>query len=96
MDDMAGNVCGQAIAHDKTVPAGDQRLIFPSDTDVNQNLRFMRLKFHGIYVAPTAMEGIQDLRTLYDGCASDNAGASDAGYSCVCIAVLTAPELLAY
>jgi hypothetical protein len=96
MDDMAGNVCGQAIAHDHGVPAGDQRLIIQSDTDIDQNLRFLRLKFHGLYVAPGSMEGIQDLRSLYDGCTADNAGSSDAGWSCVCIAIVTAPEFMAY
>jgi hypothetical protein len=96
MDDMAGNVCDQAMAFDHTVSAGDQRLIIQSDTDIDQNLRFMRLKFHGLYVAPGSTEGISDLRGLYDQCAQDANGNADAGWGCVCVAVLTAPEFMAY
>jgi hypothetical protein len=96
MDDMAGNVCNQAITHDHSVPAGDQRLVVQSDSDVDQNLRFLRLKLHGLYVPPGSTEGIQDLHGLYDGCVQDNNMSTDAGWNCVCVAMLTAPEFMAY
>lgn len=97
MDDMAGDLCKKAIDRDKdrAAPPGTEKLIIHNETDVDANLRWMRLKFHGIHVPESSTAGIEELRRLYDDVLSDTAKVEDAWYG-VCVAVLTAPEFMAY
>ena len=91
MDDMAGQVCDKAIRSD--AEEGTQLII--RDDDVYENLRFLRLKLHGIYVSPDSREGLSDLKLLYDDIFSELQNAHQSWYG-VCIAMLTAPEFLTY
>jgi hypothetical protein len=92
MDDMAGDVCGKAIARDQA--GGQAKLVMVMD-DVDANLRYLRLKLHGIWVPDGSMDGLGDLRTLYDDIFGETNDAAQAWFG-VCAAMLTAPELMAY
>ena len=92
MDDMAGNVCDKAIRDDSQ---GTSQHIMGYPDDVDANLRFLRLKFHGIYVPDDSVEGLTDLRALYEDILSLSNQPAQA-WAGVCIAMLTAPELMAY
>lgn len=92
MDDMAGDVCGKAVAHDHTAAPADKVLV--RYDDVAENLRFLRLALHGILVPPDTTEGISELLQLFDEVAI--VGTTDDAWLAVCVAMLTAPELLAY
>lgn len=64
MDDMAGKVCREAVLADSTAAEAERNLVrFPEDID--RNLRWLKLKFHGLYVPEGCDEGISALRTLY-------------------------------
>jgi hypothetical protein len=92
MDDMAGDVCGKAIERDQT---GTGEKLVMRHEDVDANLRFLRLKLHGIYVPDGSMEGLGDLRQLHDELLADGNDPGNAWFG-VCVAMLTAPELMAY
>lgn len=92
MDDMAGDVCDKAIAADRANSDPNTRLLIRDATDVNANLRFLRLKFHGIWAE--GEDGIQDLRRLYDEILVDEG--EDSAWVGVCVAMLTAPEFMVY
>jgi hypothetical protein len=94
MDDMAGNVCEAALRADLQI-TGAGRSLIPYEEDVDRNLRFLRLKFHGIYVPENSMEGLTDLRQLYDDILSDTNSTGQA-WGGICVAILTAPEFMAY
>ena len=93
MDDMAADVCRAAVERDAA--GGQAPLVVRSPEDVPANLRFLRLKLHGIYVPEGSMEGLDALATLYADILADTGDANQAWWG-VCVAMLTAPELLAY
>jgi hypothetical protein len=92
MDDMAGDVCGKAIERDV---AGTAEKLVMVEEDVDANLRFLRLKLHGIWVPDGSTEGLEDLRRLYDDIYGETDDVAQAWFG-VCVAMLTAPELMAY
>jgi hypothetical protein len=92
MDDMAGDVCAKAIEADKA--STGQKLVMV-ESDVDQNIRFLRLKLHGIWVPDGSTEGLGELRKLYDDILGETNDASAAWFG-VCVAMLTAPETMAY
>lgn len=92
MDDMAGHVCEKAV--DGDAQGASQHIVMYPD-DVSANLRFLRLKFHGIYVPENSNESLADLRALYEDILSLTNEPKQAWYG-VCVALLTAPEFLAY
>lgn len=94
MDDMASDVCNKAIRADLEATVGEPRLVIHDEADVDATLRFLRLKLHGIYVPDGSTEGLEDLRALYDDVTA--AQGTQVGWFSVCIAMLTAPELIAY
>ncbi len=94
MDDMAGDVCGKAIARDRAGAPGDRPLVMVKD-DVDANLRYLRLALHGIWVPADSTEGLADLHQLYDDVFTETGDSGSAWYG-VCVAMLTAPELMAY
>ena len=92
MDDMAGDVCAKAIERDRT--GSEEKLVMVQE-DVDANLRYLRLALHGIWVPDSSMDGLSDLRRLYDDIFGETADAAQAWFG-VCVAMLTAPELMAY
>ncbi len=95
MDDMAGQVCLKAVNADLRQMDNTQRMVMVHQEDVDQNLRHLRLKMHGIYVGDSSMEGLNDLRTLYDEVLASTNQTRQAWFA-VCVAMLTAPEFMAY
>lgn len=94
MDDMAGDVCEKAILHDAGTTAPADRIIL-RETDINANLRYLRLKLHGLQVTGNSMDGLVELRALYDDIVAESGDPND-GWFGVCVAMVTAPEFLAY
>ena len=97
MNDLAAQLCAKGLARDADGGDVEDKLIVPYPADVDANLRFLRLKFHGLYVpddAEPGTDGLDDLRRLYQDIEADT-GAADAWLG-VCIAMVTAPEFLAY
>lgn len=93
MDDMAASVCRQALDRDA---AGEQPpLVVQHPSNPQENLRFLRLKLHGIFVAADSMEGLEDLHELYTETLASTEDPIQAWWG-VCIAMLTAPEMMAY
>ncbi len=95
MDDMAGQVCKLAVAADVAATGSTPKQVIPYATEVDRNLRFLRLKLHGIHVPDASMEGLSELRQLYNDILADTHDANQA-WTGVCIAMLTAPEFMAY
>lgn len=94
MDDMAGDVCQKAIARDATTPSPSDRIL-RREADVDSNLRYLRLKLHGIRVPMNSTEGLEDLRALYDEIVAESGEENDGWYG-VCVAMVTSPEFMAY
>ena len=95
MDDMAGQVCTNAVAADTARTVASERVVKPFAEDPDRNLRFLRLKLHGIHVPAGSTEGLTELRKLYDDVLADTRSA-DQAWSAVCVAMLTAPGFMAY
>lgn len=94
MDDMAGDVCEKAILQDAGTTRPADRIIV-RETNIDANLRYLRLKLHGLHVADDAMDGLVELRALYDDIVAESGDPND-GWFGVCVAMVTAPEFLAY
>lgn len=93
MDDMAGYVCRQAVARDATEPDWASRLVVPFPDDVDLNLRFLRLKFHSVYVDESDPKAIAPYRKLYEDVLAATSDMKKA-WEAVCVAMVTAPEFL--
>lgn len=95
MDDMAGQVCRKAVEHDAAESNVARRVLVPYPADVDRTLRFIRLKLHAIYVPDGSTESIAELRRLYDEILADTVDSTQAWIG-VCVAALTAPEMMTY
>ncbi len=96
MDDMASDLCAKAIARDATNPPVAERLVVRYPENVDQNLRFMLLKFHNVYVPPESTADLEELRRLYEVVVADAAHSESDGWFAVCVALVTSPEFMAY
>jgi hypothetical protein len=94
MDDMASQLCGKALQADAANRDLESRLILRHPDDVDANLRFLRLKFHGVWMAPGDDAGLAGLRKLHDDVKRD--ADEQAAWQAVCVALVTSPEFLAY
>lgn len=94
MDDMAGQVCANAVTAD-TAQTDASLKVVKVHADVLENLRFLRLKLHGIHVPAGSTDGLGELKKLYDDILADTSNANQA-WTGVCIAMVTAPEFMAY
>lgn len=99
MDNMASKVCINALLHD--AGAAEEDRVLRRYQDPWENLRFLRLRFHTIYVPPNSNEGLEDLHQLYLDLAPLDPfpQLEDPGlfqWYGVCVAMLTAPEFFAY
>ena len=93
MDDMAAQVCGKALDRDAHTADANERLIL-RHPDVKSNLRFLRLKLHGIAVAPDNNEAIDAYYQLHQTIQAQ--ASSGQAWLGVCMAMLTAPEFMTY
>ncbi|MEO1337096.1 MAG: hypothetical protein AAFV29_15735 [Myxococcota bacterium] len=95
MDDMAGDVCTKAATRDQQTTDLERRLIARYPDDVARNLRYLRLKLHGIHVPQDSTDGLEELIQLHDDVVDSTRSAVAAWYA-VCVAMVTAPEFLTY
>src|SRR5690606_37814548 len=75
MDDAARDVCNQILDNDPTVASAQDRTLYrfvdfgdtfeTNPAGVDQNLRYITLRFHGIRVPDDETEGIASLRNLF-------------------------------
>lgn len=112
MSDAARDGCKRAADADAALAAGARVLNrFSGLTDtvstnaagIDANLRYLKLRFHGVKVAEGDAASIAGLRGLFTAAVSGAAGtgAVDAadvkeGWRAVCVALLTAPEYHLY
>jgi hypothetical protein len=113
VDDAARDVCTRALDADETRSDASTRTLLrhvePTDTvqsagsKVDQNLRYLKLRFHGVKVADDDALRIAPLRKLLDdGVTAAAKGASPTashvatGWHLVCVALITSPELHLY
>ena len=97
MDDMAANLCTKGVQQDLESNAAEEKLVVKYPDNLDANLRFLRLKFHGIYIdeqQSTETDGLDDLRGLFEDLANDHD--TETAWIGICMAFLTAPEFLAY
>jgi len=95
MDDMASQVCRKAIDHDARQANAEQRLLIRYLGDADRNLRWLQLKLHGRISPPQGDESLASYRRLADDILA-RTGQAETAWLGVCIAMLTAPEFLAY
>lgn len=113
MDDVARDVCNRALVTDLTKTDKSDRVILrhvdPADTvsdnpsGVADNLRYLKLRLHGVKVAPDDAAALAPLTDLFTT-AVDAAAAPDApdeadvkeGWRAVCVALTVAPEFHLY
>ena len=112
MGDMARDGCTRAVNADAALAANTRvvmRLVSLTDTvatnaaGVNENLRYLKLRFHGVKVSPTDTASLAGLRTVFTdavrgaaGTATPTAAHVKEGWRAVCVALLTAPEYHLY
>jgi hypothetical protein len=106
MSDAARDGCTRTATADAALAANQRVLMrFVSLTDtvatnptaVDQNLRYLKLRFHGVKVDESDTASIARLRTLFDASVSDTTQASvREGWRAVCVALLMAPEYHLY
>lgn len=87
-----------------------ERLVSRTDTvksspaGVDQNLRYLKLRFHGVRLADDDVTRIAALRKLFDAVVTKAAGTASAptqthvktGWHALCVALITDPELHIY
>jgi hypothetical protein len=112
MADAARVACTDVVTVDAALAQNARvmtRFVSLTDTattkpdDVNANLRYLKLRFHGIKVQPADDAAIAEARKLFSAAVSGAAGTATVtathvreGWKAVCIALLTAPEYHLY
>lgn len=103
LDDAGRDACNKVLAADFKRP--DRTLLKyaqPADTpasaraSIDQNLRYLRLRFHGMHVVDTDDAPIAGLRQLLSDSIAANGGSVLEGWRAVCVALVTAPEFSLY
>ncbi|HLT32082.1 MAG TPA: hypothetical protein VK013_18730 [Myxococcaceae bacterium] len=114
MDDASRDVCGRILDNDPQLDAAQDRTLYrfvdvldtveTNPAGVDQNLRYLKLRFHGVRVPDDDAQGIAPLRTLFARGVEAARGTQSAlteahvreGWRLVCVALMTAPEFHIY
>ncbi len=114
MGDAARDACNRTLAADAVRTELAERVMtrFVERTDtvaknpdgIDQNLRYLKLRFHGVKLPDDDTARIEALRTLFDtvvqkasgGSANPSANHVRVGWHAVCVALLTDPEFHLY
>lgn len=114
MDDAARDVCNRILDNDPELASAPARSLYrfvdfqdtvaSNPVGVDQNLRYLKLRFHGVRVPDDETKGIAPLRALFaQGVAAAQGGAAAPsvahvreGWRLVCVALMTAPEFHIY
>ena len=97
MDDMSANLCTKAVSADMSTDDESLRNVVRYRNDTDANLRFLRLKFHAVFIPEDTSpeeDGLDELRSLYTDLESEHD--AQTAWIGVCMAIVTAPEFLAY
>jgi len=111
MDDAARDVCGKILTAEFSAkpPKTLYRFVERGDTyeknptGVDANLRYLKLRYHGVRVADDDVEGIARLRSLFTRGVDAARGSNQAteahvreGWRLVCVALMTSAEFHIY
>lgn len=112
MADAARDGCTRTANADGALAQNQRvlmRFVGPSDTvatnaaGVDENLRYLKLRFHGVKVHASDLAKLAGLRTVFTSAVTGAAGAGTPtaahvkeGWRAVCVALLTAPEYHLY
>lgn len=112
MMDAAVSGCTNTVNADAALAANQRvlmRFVGLTDTEktnatgVDDNLRYLKLRFHGVKLAPDDAVALDGLRTVFtaavtgvSGSSTPSAAAVREGWRAVCVALLTAPEYHLY
>ncbi|MFN7135739.1 MAG: hypothetical protein ACK4N5_26945 [Myxococcales bacterium] len=107
MDDAARDVCDKALIADFAQPDAAKRTLLRkvalTDTDVSApdavdaNLRYLKLRLHGIKVPDDDTATVGPLRALFvKAMAANTSNKVREGWRAVCVALTTAPEFHLY
>lgn len=101
MDDMGRHVCSAIQNSDAQKPQEERTLTrfiadpaTATDAEIDQNLRYLSLRFHGEYVPSTDTDGIADIRAVYDAVAQSSDEAT--AWYVVCSALFLSPAFHVY
>lgn len=112
MGDMSRDGCTRTANADGALAQNARvlmRFVSPTDTittnraGVDQNLRYLKLRFHGVKIPDTDTASLNGLRVVFDDAVRGAAGTGTPtaahvkeGWRAVCVALLTAPEYHLY
>jgi len=107
MGDMANQVCQKILEADKEKSTDADRVMTPyvsidapgDATALDQNLAYLKLRFHGVKVDSGDPEALNSLRDLYLGGSAGPGSELDkaiAGWKSVCVGLLLSPEFHVY
>jgi hypothetical protein len=110
MDDLARHVCDRALAADAAREGPASRVLMrhvalvdtaaSNPTGVDENLRYLLLRFHGTHLPASDDAALAPWRGLFAAATSGSgltgAAAVKEGWRAVCVALLTAPEFHLY
>ncbi len=102
--DMARNVCQQAVDADYRLSSVTERALIrvPNLSDIkdsvsiNKNLRYLKLRLHGEFIAEQDIDATTDLRTIFNTVAAVPGSDAKKAWQAVCVAMLSAPEFHLY
>lgn len=110
-DDAARSLCDSAISADRArVDAASRTVVrraaftdtaTSNPAAVDDNLRYLKLRFHGIHVTSGDESPVAPLRALFASATAGSAATDDVGrvvdgWRAVCVALATAPEFHLY
>ncbi len=90
--DAARDACNRALDADAKRTESSDRVLLRYADSVDENLRYLKLRFHGIKVQPSDLASIAPLRRLFDAVGDP----VRQGWHAVCVALLTDPEFHLY
>ncbi|MEM1009277.1 MAG: hypothetical protein AAGJ35_09750, partial [Myxococcota bacterium] len=94
MDDMASSLCHRAVARDLS-DKNTKKIIVLNERNIDKTLRFLRLKFHNLYVPDNETKGIAAYRDFYDKVMFRTQDRKQA-WQAVCLLMMTTPEFMVY
>jgi hypothetical protein len=94
IDDAARDVCTRALTADAARSDPATRSLLRHPDDIDRNLRYLVLRFHGVRIDDADSAALAPLRKLFDQATA--AAEAKQGWHVVCVALLTAPEFHLY
>ena len=108
MDDMARDVCGKMVVSDAAQTDPSKRVLTPYSefsnlddaTDINKNLRYLKLRYFGERLADDDDGGVAELKSVFDAAVQATSGDAQKkgrqAWNTVCIALFLSPQFHIY